>query len=131
MQSLPRRWWNRLGTLARSRFETAIVQRRLLTSVELQLLRRRTANLVFDFDDAVWLRDSFTTKGLQSARRLRRFARVVRSADAIVAGNEFLALQAARFAPPDRVHIIPTCVEPKSYPMADHSRREAQLVWIG
>lgn len=131
--SLPRRWWGRLATLARDSFDVAILQRRLLSPVDLRLLRQRSRFLIFDFDDAVWLRDSYASRGMHSRRRLRRFAATIRFADVIIAGNEFLAAQATRFAPAARVYLIPTCVDPTPYPLADHRRRntDVQLVWVG
>ena len=131
-QVLPRWWWNRLSDLSGLAGSGVIVQRRLLSSPELWLLRRRFATLIFDFDDAVWLRDSYSAKGLRSARRLRRFETMVRAMDLVIAGNEFLAAQARLFTEAHRVIVIPTCVDVKGYPLADHAQSSnVQLVWIG
>src|SRR5262249_3652259 len=82
--------------------------------------------------DAVFLRDSYSPKGLHSASRLRRFADMVRAADAVLAGNTFLAEQAARWTRADRIHYLPTCLDPHLYPLAEHRRNGAgvQLVWV-
>ena len=48
------------------------------------------------------------------AGRMRRFAATVRAADAVIAGNAFLAAHAARWAGPGRVYVVPTCVDPGS-----------------
>jgi glycosyltransferase involved in cell wall biosynthesis len=128
----PRHWWGwlRLGQALRHT-DAVILQRKLLQRWQLHLLCRAAPLLIFDFDDAVFLRDSYAPKGLLSARRLRRFAAVARAADAIVAGNAFLAEEAAVFAP-GRVHVVPTCVDPARYPLARHQAGElVQLVWIG
>src|SRR5262245_11719382 len=130
----PRSWWPRLRLHCRLRHADAVViQRRLLPGWQLHLVRRTVPFLLFDLDDAVFLRDSYAPDGLHSPRRLRRFAAVARAADAVVAGNAFLAGEAARRADPARVHVIPTCVDPARYPLAAHHRRGAgvQLVWIG
>jgi glycosyltransferase involved in cell wall biosynthesis len=130
---LPRRWWGRLGLLRRLRGASVIVQRRLLGRWELTLLRRMVRHLLFDFDDAVFLRDSYSPKGTHDGRRLRRFAATVRACDAVIAGNHFLAAEAARWTSPQRVHVIPTCVDPSLYtalppwPFAG----AVQLVWVG
>src|SRR5207245_73164 len=95
--------------------------------------------LLFDFDDAVFLRDSYSSRGLHSARRLPRFAAMVDAAAAVIAGNDFLAEQAGQFTAPRRVHVIPTCVDPRRYPRAAHpddaSTAHAggvvRLVWVG
>src|SRR5262249_1400483 len=85
--------------------------------------------LLFDFDDAVFLRDSFAPRGLHCAVRRRRFAAVVRAADLVVPGNEFL-LQAAGAR---RARVIPTSVDTARYPLPEHQRPGAgvQLVWVG
>ena len=51
----------------------------------------------------------------------------------MVAGNAYLAEVGRRWANPDAVRVIPTCVNPAIYPRAGHGRRGqgVQLVWIG
>ena len=131
--SLPRRWWGRLGLLRQLRGAAVIVQRRLLARWELALLRRTVRHLLFDFDDAVFLRDSYSPKGTHDGRRLRRFAATVRACDAVIAGNDFLAAEAARWTSPQRVHVIPTCVDPALYPALPPwpFAGAVQLVWVG
>lgn len=110
-----------------------IVQRKLLHAWQLYLLRRASSFLMFDFDDAVFLRDSYSVKGIHSGSRRRRFAAMVRTADAVVAGNVFLRDQAIPWSAGNRVAVIPTCVDPNCYPMAKHHNRgqNVELVWIG
>ena len=62
---------------------------------------------------------------------MRRFAHTVQTADTVVAGNDFLADEALRAgASVERVHVIPTCVEPASYQIA-RQQGGVELVWIG
>jgi glycosyltransferase involved in cell wall biosynthesis len=132
LRSWPRRWWQwfRLGRELRDA-DAVIVQRKLPQRWQVRLLRSAARYLLFDFDDAVFLRDSYAPKGLHSTSRLRRFGTVVGAADAVVAGNVFLAERAQAFAP-NRVHVVPTCVDPTHYPLARHkSSRDVHLVWIG
>ena len=66
--------------------------------------------------------------GLDASRE--RFARP----DTVVAGNDFLADCALRDgANVERVHVIPTCVQPRHYPIArqDNQGDHLDLVWIG
>jgi len=81
----------------------------------------------------MFYRDSNSSKPPESLSRLRRFRATVRAADALLAGNHFLAAQAAAFAPCDRITMVPTTVDPAGYPQARHDRKgaEARLVWIG
>ncbi len=130
---LPRRWWSRWALFRRLRGACVILQRRLLPGWQLSLLRQACRRLIFDFDDAVFLRDSYSSCGLHDPRRLRRFRASARACDAVVAGNGFLADQAARWAGSDRVHVIPTCVEPSAYRARrpDAPGDGKTLVWIG
>lgn len=112
--------------------DVVLVQRKLLPAGEVAILRRFAKRLVFDFDDAVWLRDSYSGKGFDSPRRARRFRNIVAASDLIVAGNSYLAAEAERFAP-GRVAVVPTCVNPVAYPVSQHTRLpgEIRLVWVG
>lgn len=134
LRRLPRRWWSRLRLFSSLRGATVIVQRRLLPGWQISWLRRTVRHLLFDMDDAVFLRDSYSPRGIHHAGRLRRFAVTVRYCDAVIAGNAFLAQQAAQFAPAERIHIIPTCVDPTCYcPRWEKAkqRQAMQLVWVG
>ena len=118
-------------------FDAVVLQRKLLPRWLLARVRRAARRLVFDFDDAVWLRDSYSPKGFDDARRLARFAATVAASDAVVAGNDYLAAAARDHAgPAARVTVIPTCVDlsvyaPHSYsPLTPHPL-PLQLVWVG
>jgi len=119
-----------------SQYDAVILQRKLLPSWQLSALRRSSRHLVFDFDDAVPYRDSYDPRGPHSRWRSRRFGQAVRTADTVVAGNDFLADCALRSgARVERVHVIPTCVDTGGYPSArydhSHSAGTIDLVWIG
>jgi glycosyltransferase involved in cell wall biosynthesis len=112
--------------------DCVIIQRKLLPRWVVALLRRRVRKLIFDFDDAVWLRDSYSSRGFIDPKRARRFEAIVGACDLVVAGNEYLAAEAVRHTSPDRVVVIPTCVEPSKYVVSRHSdNRALQMVWIG
>jgi glycosyltransferase involved in cell wall biosynthesis len=133
LRALPHRFWSRLDLFRQLRGANVILQRRLLSGWERVLLRRATRRLLFDFDDAVFLRDSYAARGLHDRRRLRRFAGMVGCADAAIAGNAFLAEHASRWTGAQRVLVIPTCVDPSRYPMAEPVRQGegVELVWVG
>ena len=117
--------------------DVTLLQRKLLDTIQLRLLRHRSTRLVFDFDDAVFLRDSYAAKGPNTHRRVARFRRTIQFADAVIAGNSFLAEQADQFTDPDRVFVVPTCVNPAKYepkyllPASDPAADSSELVWIG
>jgi glycosyltransferase involved in cell wall biosynthesis len=112
--------------------DLVIVQRRLLSDWRLQRLRQAARALAFDFDDAVFRRESCAPRGADSARRRARFARMVRAADLVVAGNRFLRAEAMKWTACERVHVVPTCLDPDNYPHAPHNvNAPCRLVWIG
>ena len=114
--------------------EVVLLQRKLLDAFQFAVLRHRARRLVYDFDDAVLYRDSHSPNGPHSRRRSSRFRRTVAVADLVLAGNSFLAEQAAQFTRPERIRIIPTCVDPELYPIVPaEAKREGglELVWIG
>ncbi|HWE40835.1 MAG TPA: glycosyltransferase family 4 protein [Isosphaeraceae bacterium] len=125
--------WRQLGRAAR--FDVTILQRKLLPSWQWRRLRAGARRLVFDFDDAVFLRDSYHPRGSRSPGRARRFARTVREADAVLAGNRFLARRAVEAgAVEGNVHVLPTCIEPDRYPPKRAGFRGGPTltaVWIG
>src|SRR4051812_14212227 len=45
-----------------ARADVVVVQRRLLPPVEVKMLRRASRHLIYDFDDAVFQRDSYQQK---------------------------------------------------------------------
>lgn len=113
--------------------DAVIVQRRLFPWWRLWLLRKAAKLLIFDVDDAVLYRDSNTWKSAYCSRRAQRFENMLRQADAVTAGNDFLLDQAAARGTGAGVHYFPTCIEPDLYVPAHHHRagRQCRLVWIG
>ncbi|MBX9585225.1 MAG: glycosyltransferase family 4 protein [Gemmataceae bacterium] len=135
LRPLPRSWAGRLA-LGRdlAGYDAVVLQRKLLPRIPLALLRRRVRRLIFDFDDAVWLRDSYSPKGFTDARRGRRFRAVVGASDLVVAGNDYLAAEARRWTTPARVVVIPTCVDMGRYDSGSGFRVPGSglnLVWVG
>jgi glycosyltransferase involved in cell wall biosynthesis len=133
IRPIPRHPLSRLRLFRGLRGANLVLQRRLLPLWQLSYLRSLVRCLLFDFDDAIFLRDSYSPRGLNDARRMRRFAATVRASDAVLAGNRFLQAHAAAWTEPSRVHVVPTCVEPSRYPLAAawQGRAGLRLVWVG
>jgi glycosyltransferase involved in cell wall biosynthesis len=110
-----------------------IVQRKLFPAWQLRLLRRKVRWLIYDFDDSIFLRSSYNPRGHACPKRFEQFRNMVQTADAVIAGNEFLRDQATAFAEPTKVHLIPTCVDANRYPLARHDSTQpnVKLAWIG
>ncbi|MBP3960348.1 glycosyltransferase family 4 protein [Gemmata sp. G18] len=114
-------------------YDAVILQRKLLPRWVTALLRRRVQRLIFDFDDAVWLRDSYSAKGFDDPKRSARFRATVEACDLVIAGNSYLAEEARKFVPADRVTVIPTCVDVAKYRVQEQETRTSgiRLVWVG
>jgi len=139
-EALERNSLKRYRQLGRvDQYDAVLLQRRLLPLWQLKLLRHRARRLIFDFDDAVLYRDSYDSRGPHCRRRARRFARTVRAADLVIAGNGFLGNLAAQAgASPERIRVIPTCIETRDYvqqashsPQPEREGSKLDLVWIG
>jgi glycosyltransferase involved in cell wall biosynthesis len=135
LEPVPRGALERVKLFSRLRhFDAVLLQRQLLPFLEFRYLRAVARRLIYDFDDAMLYRDSYHPRGHSSVQRARRFSAVVRGADTVIAGNAFLkgcAIECG--ARPEKVAVVPTCVELEKYPpRAGRSRRDGfEMVWIG
>ncbi|MGH8670548.1 MAG: glycosyltransferase family 4 protein [Burkholderiales bacterium] len=109
-----------------ARADVVVVVRKTFSGLFLALLRGGAKRLVFDFDDAIFLRSD----GAPSRLRMGRFARMAGKCDLVWAGNAYLAEHAGRFN--SRVAIVPTSLDPAKYGIAVHKPDDSlDLVWIG
>ena len=116
----------------RKPLDVLIVQRKLFSAWQLKLLRRQARRLIYDFDDSIFSYSSNHPLGQECPRRYQRFRHMVQTADAVIAGNEFLRDQATALTDPAKVRLIPTCVDVSRYSIASHpSRPQVKLAWIG
>src|SRR5436190_6307200 len=126
----PKGYSARRAVLERAkRAGAAWVLSRLLRAVDVERLRSRVRRLIFDFDDALTFRDSARGAG-RSFTRARRFRAIVRAADAVSAGNAYLAALAK--AEGAGATVLPTTVacdaEP---PVPEPAVPPRVLGWIG
>lgn len=105
-------------------FDAVFIQKRLLSLVELKLVRRWSRRLIFDLDDPL----VFDRYGQVDHRRHHRFAAMARSTDLVVCGNQYLASQATRLG--GRATIIPTAVDTERF-QPRHSPRNLPVTTIG
>lgn len=120
-----------------SRYDLVIVQRKLLGFLDLTLVRRFARKFVFDYDDAIMFRSS-RHKTPRSPGRERKFRRMVRAADGVIAGNSYLAEQAARWTGGEKIYIIPTVVDTGEYDVKEYGAGDSDtggedfvVGWIG
>jgi glycosyltransferase involved in cell wall biosynthesis len=107
---LPTNAWRRLLIYRKlGPYDAVVLQKRLLSRMELFVLRSRARRLVYDVDDAVM----YSSNGEDHSRRRRRFSATVRAADLVVCGNQFLAEEVSRDT--DRILVVPTCINTDAY----------------
>jgi glycosyltransferase involved in cell wall biosynthesis len=104
-----RELWRRAGAA-----DAVFLQKRVPSLTRLLLLRGRAPRLLFDFDDAIWLRGASGGKVRPAPLRKRlRLAATLRLSNRVIAGNEYLAAYARRWTP--RVTVLPTPVDTEYY----------------
>ena len=117
----------RLNILRRAgKADAVVIIRKTLSPLFLRLLRKAARRLVFDFDDAIFVRSN----GEPSKRREQGFRRTMEVCDAVWAGNRYLADAAAEIN--GHVSVLPTSIQPEKYNVAvDKPQDYLDLVWIG
>ncbi len=111
---------------AARRAAVVVVLKKPFTPVFRFLLRRFARRLVFDIDDAVYVRDS----GEDNPRRLKQFQKMISQCDDVWAGNGALLDAAAPFA--RRSCLIPTTLPQAKYQLTpEKPNKGLDLVWIG
>ena len=100
------------------------IQRKLMNSIIIWLLARIATHVVFDHDDAIFLKSS----GQPSSTRNVRYRTIVQESRLVLAGNEYLCQAAA--AQGGQVEIVPTSVDVDHYRTVNKSEK-LTLVWIG
>ena len=71
----PKGWLSRLSLRHQiGPADVIIVQRKLIGPSQISMLKRAADFLVYDFDDAIFIRDSFSGRGPHSSARAQGFA---------------------------------------------------------
>ena len=90
------------------------------------------APLVFDFDDAIWLRNvSDGNQRFAWLKNYTKFPHIVGRAHVTVAGNEYLASWARQYSP--NVVVVPTCIDTDRFAPVVHRSARAWVTigWSG
>jgi len=111
-------------------YDCVFVQRKRFHFPFLKLFRTRARRIVYDLDDAVMFRNSLN-KNPYSATRKKRFIKMVRNCDTVIAGNSFLMDQALPYN--SDVTVIPTSIPAGRYTLKDYSIKKdiVTIGWIG
>lgn len=97
-----------------SNYKIVYLQKRLLRFREFRTVRRHSECLIYDFDDAVFLKDSAPSNNSDDYRsftRKRLFARTAKNADFIVVANNVLKSKSLEYLPEEKIRIIPSAVD--------------------
>jgi glycosyltransferase involved in cell wall biosynthesis len=125
----------RLPAVLRERRYDAVVVHRAVCLAGPALLERVLAAggtpLLFDFDDAIWLRHTSGANALFDRLKFPgKTATLCRLADRVVVGSEYLAGWARRHSA--RVDVVPTSIDPAAYEVRDRAPGERVVVgWTG
>jgi glycosyltransferase involved in cell wall biosynthesis len=113
-----------------SGYDLVFLQKKMPCMPEAYLLRTFSAKLIFDFDDAIYMKDD-NARGSSSRTRLNRFRNIIGKSDLVVAGNPILADFTVRFNP--RVEVLPSAVPVEGVPVKVRGHLNERLVvgWVG
>lgn len=111
-------------------YDCIFVQRKRFHYPFLPLFRARARRIVYDLDDAVMFKNSLAGSPYSRTRQ-RRFARMARASDVIIAGNTFLREQTVPYNP--QVIVVPTSIPVARYSLKDYARPKdiVTIGWIG
>ena len=112
-----------------AQFDCVFLHKKRLNVIDAPCLRRHSRKIIYDFDDAVMYYDKKPDRF--SRKRQKSFERTVRLADAVIAGNEYLAQHARKFN--NKVKVIPTGLDTNKYKLNNPKPEDdkIRLVWIG
>jgi glycosyltransferase involved in cell wall biosynthesis len=113
-----------------SQYDIVFLQRKRFNQPRLSLLRKRAKRLIYDFDDSVMYRNSKAKNPFSSTRK-RRFVQMIKNADFVIAGNEFLKNEVLPFN--QNVEVIPTAINEERYLLKTYSVHPVKVTlgWIG
>ena len=126
--------WSERAQLAAARgADLVILQRKLLSVVQIGILRSAARRIVFDLDDALFHRDRDQEGHFVQLETGGEILGHNGAADLVIVGNDYLGRQAEAHIDPARIRVVPTCVDAGRYPLAEHDAvgPAVRLAWIG
>ena len=112
-----------------NRYDTVIIQRKMLDPWEARVLRRNARRVLIDIDDAT-MYSAHGTRRFSAWRQHRRFCATARILDLAVVGNNYLEKQFSGQG--CQCSVLPTTVDPDHYQIKQHRpATPVHLVWIG
>lgn len=121
--------------LKSSQYDYVWLQRKPLSPLLIDLIARRS-RLIYDYDDALYVRQSGWVGHLKSThagsgQMVARINHILRHSSLVFAGSDSLYRYASRFNP-ERVHLVPTAYSgPALLSIQRDCRTEVTIGWIG
>lgn len=106
--------------------DICIIQKSLLPLFECRMLKSKCKLLVYDFDDALWIKHSLSTDASDETLE-KRFRRICSAVDFVVAGNEYLASFIPAGTP---YHVMNTPIDTQYYEPAQNIP-DLTIGWMG
>jgi glycosyltransferase involved in cell wall biosynthesis len=130
IESSPLRFLRMLYTLKEK--DIVVILRKLLSPWKQRLIRRFAKKIIFEYDDSIMYRSSRWSNQYSDTRR-SRFKRMMKVCDRVIAGNQFLKEEAAKYVDEEKVHVIPTVVDIERYVSKQHhdSKDKVIIGWFG
>jgi len=110
-------------------FDGVFLHKKGLNFLDAFWLRKYSKKIIYDFDDAIMYNPK--TPDRHSLSHFIPFRRTVGLANAVIAGNSYLANHAKRFNP--NIEILPTGLDTNAYKLQPppENNGKIRLVWIG
>ena len=137
IEYIPKSFFERMKLFKKcGAYDLTLFQKRLFSMLEFRELRKNAKKLIFDFDDAVYMKNAVPSENDQdyvSRTRERRFARIISAVDLAIAANSYLAAEAHKTAPSTKVEILPSSVDTEGLEIkTDYTLGKPPVIgWVG
>lgn len=114
-----------------SLYDVVFLQRVLLPRGVFKFIRVLSKNIIFDFDDAIYLADRWNSFFLNRHKFFKRFQYILKTSDCVIVSNEALKEVASKFN--SNVIILPTPVDTQRLTPKSQRYCDGRVVigWIG
>ena len=95
-------------------------------------LAKKGVELIYDFDDAIWLKDENPNQGVfNRLKNPKKISTIISLVNKVIVGNEYLAAYALKYNA--NVHVIPSTIDFNKYSTDDYktNRTSVCIGWTG
>lgn len=128
-------WLRRKLFQSAGEYDAVVLQKQLIPAGDLAILRKRARKLIYDFDDAVYLKNAGiaeTSEKYLNFRHLVKFSKIINSADIVVAANKVLSRKVQEINPGVNCQIVPSGVPVHNFRKEDYAiERQPVIGWTG